>query len=266
MYTCIAGSVNYIRFDPMNGYLYSASDDCSLRVWDIQGVDMTKGLVNGETPPVEAGLVWRDEVDHVSILVENEQMAKPVELKCVAIHPFGGMVALGCSDNIARIWTTVTNMRRGAIKKASFTGHTMPVTDVCWSNKGDRLASASVNDGTVRVWSWADDNFRRVDHTVIRVGGSAASSSSSSRSKFARPTTASIQVDAVVWTSDDKFLITSEIRQTSKNAPTTDQAIKVCLNSKNSTLMFYFIFFNLNICFLISLTCFFVSLFFVTST
>lgn len=109
--------MNYIRFDPMNGYLYSASDDCSLRVWDVQGVSASSSDNTDNTQD----MVWRDEVKHVSIQVENEQMSKPVELKCVSIHPFGGMVALGCSDNIARIWTTVTRMDEQAVSIRGFT-------------------------------------------------------------------------------------------------------------------------------------------------
>jgi WD40 repeat protein len=244
MITNTAASVNYIRFDPLNGYLYSASDDCSLRVWDVQGVSGVVDALSG----------FREDVKHVAIQVENEQMGKLVELKCVSIHPFSGLVAVGCSDNIARIYTTVTNMDNPILKRATLSGHAMPVTDVCWSNKGDRLATASTNDGTVRCWSWSE-NFKRIDHTVLRINRSAAAAAAASTGrggKFARPSTASTQVDAVSWTCDDRCLITSEIRQASKSAPCTDQAIKVLKKEKKekkrklcfvlltSTILFYF--------------------------
>jgi WD40 repeat protein len=48
----------------------------------------------------------------------------------------------------------------------TFRGHTSAVSEICFSHRGDRMASCSKGDGTARVWFWCWDNLPGSDSTT----------------------------------------------------------------------------------------------------
>ncbi|KAG2750529.1 WD40 repeat-like protein [Suillus brevipes Sb2] len=65
---------------------------------------------------------------------------------CIAMYPDGKKVVSGSDDGAVRLWDIDTCK---VVKK--WTGHTEPVSSVCWSRDGRRVLSGSI-DGTARQW------------------------------------------------------------------------------------------------------------------
>jgi len=66
--------------------------------------------------------------------------------RCVRWSPDGTCIVAGIDKDVI-VWQTMSG-DDGVIKMA---GHALPVTDLCWSPDGNRLATSS-QDGTVKIW------------------------------------------------------------------------------------------------------------------
>ena len=121
---------------------------------------------------------------------------------------------------------------------ATFSGHTNAITDIMYSNSGDRILTASMKDGVVRVWSWGKETpiiidghsttnseinhpsqakFSNVSQLLIRLTPvnqeQSRESTHSSRRRGLSSTTnspSSVHCDGVTWTCDDTKVVTSQ--------------------------------------------------------
>jgi WD40 repeat protein len=93
-------------------------------------------------------------------------------------------------------------------------GHVNGVTDVSFSNVGDRLVSGSMLDGTVRIWSFSRD-FMRHEQIILSMADDDAETSTSAAGR--RPAPAGLRggrkktkslVNSVCWTMDDTRIVT----------------------------------------------------------
>jgi WD40 repeat protein len=90
-------------------------------------------------------------------------------------------------------------------------GHVSGVTDLRFSNEGDRIVTGSLLDGTVRIWTFTK-NFNKNDHIVLVMadddeeglsgGGNRGGRRTMNRQKN-KP-----QVNSVCWTKNDASVIT----------------------------------------------------------
>lgn len=115
---------------------------------------------------------------------------------------------------------------------ASLHGHHNEITDIKYSNNGDRLITASQKDGVVRVWSWGTETLRSSDgnikieqirqifirmepprHLLRKQTNNSANipgnrrrggDSSSQRSHILT------RCDVAIWTTDDSRVVTSQ--------------------------------------------------------
>ena len=105
----------------------------------------------------------------------------------------------------------------------TFKGHLSSITDLKYSNQGDRLLTASQKDGVVRLWSWntdpalmasapssnqpRDNTNRGISHILLKLsnpkslGSGAARQGPRARANRVRPPTRSR--DCAVWVQDD---------------------------------------------------------------
>ena len=119
---------------------------------------------------------------------------------------------------------------------ASLHGHHNEITDIKYSNRGDRLLTASQKDGVVRVWSWGTETSRGLDgsmkidqfrqifirmepphqcqHQGLNAQSDRSGSGPASRRRGGNPSSqkSSIhtQCDVAAWTADDTKIITSQ--------------------------------------------------------
>jgi WD40 repeat protein len=191
-----------------------------------------------------------------------------VKVICVSRCPSGGHFATGSDDGICRIFldeddSTVERIdnyvdrsyflkdpdemlaarssSRMPTERLFLTlqGHLSPITDLHYSNRGDRLITASQKDGVVRIWTWnvdSDTNLRHqvssqesrtrsTSHILIKLTNPSASSTSDlrpsghgPRSRPNRSINTSISCDVAVWTHDDTKIITSQCELAKQNS------------------------------------------------
>ena len=113
-------SVNAVAFSPDGKQVASASDDCTVRLWDSA-----------------TGAVLQTLVGHSS------------SVKAVAFSLDGRQVASASADRTVRLWDSATG---AALQK--LVGHSGSVNAVAFSLDGKQVASAS-DDCTVRLWDSA---------------------------------------------------------------------------------------------------------------
>jgi WD40 repeat protein/energy-coupling factor transporter ATP-binding protein EcfA2 len=111
------GQVRDVASSPDGRRLASASEDCTIRIWDAESGDEL-AVLHGHTDTVNA----------------------------VAWSPDGRRLATGSHDHTVRIWDADDGS-----ELALFVGHDARVTSLAWSPDGRRLATASY-DRTTRLW------------------------------------------------------------------------------------------------------------------
>jgi eukaryotic-like serine/threonine-protein kinase len=109
--------VNRVSFNPEATRLASASDDGSIKIWDVVTADELFTL-RGHHAGVQS----------------------------VAFHPNGNQVASVATDGTARLWNASVDPQSRPLL-----GHTAPVRGLAYSPDGSRLASVS-EDRTLRFW------------------------------------------------------------------------------------------------------------------
>jgi len=152
----------------------------------------------------------------------------------------GRHFATGSDDGIIRIWpcatgheVTSSSTNHSHKPLASLTGFLSPITDISYSSKGDRLLSASLKDGVIRIWSWAEEIERRLyrltpllirlsDHSSSATTCSNRNNSSSNNSAASRRQAQqrnarqaqNILCDVACWTCDDQYILTAQSHTT----------------------------------------------------
>lgn len=122
----------------------------------------------------------------------------------------------------------------------TLSGHNNAITDMKYSNLGDRILTASMKDGVVRVWSWGKESpiiidglssassasdftnnvrnkFSNMSQLLIRLtpvdqrnGYEGVQSSRRKGLTSAANTSSSVHCDGVTWTCDDTKIITAQ--------------------------------------------------------
>lgn len=118
--------VNGISFSPDGRRLVSASNDWTLRIWEVAG-GACQGVLKGHE-----ATVWS-----------------------AAYSPDGRHIASGSTDLTVRIWDAATGEA-----VARLTGHDGEVWKVCFSADGRYVLSGG-HDSTMRVWDWAAGRLER---------------------------------------------------------------------------------------------------------
>ena len=102
-------------------------------------------------------------------------------------------------------------------------GHLSAITDLQYSQKGDRILSASQKDGVARIWSWSVDPAGQLvgirskpSHILIKLSNPASlqdkkkDAADKNRRRPNRGASARISCDVASWTCDDSKVVTSQ--------------------------------------------------------
>ncbi|GAB1519814.1 hypothetical protein RhiTH_002884 [Rhizoctonia solani] len=149
-------------FSPDGKLVASASDDNTVRIWDVQSGSEATNPFKEHTGHVNAAMFSPDGTriascsrDH-SILIwdvrQQKVIAAPLDVHTdwvwsVGFSPDGALLVSGSKDCTIRIWDVHT----GTLIKGSLTGHTDAVYSVVFSPDGNRIVSGS-GDKTIRIW------------------------------------------------------------------------------------------------------------------
>jgi len=155
-------SVNAVAISPDGKFAVSASDDSTLKVWDLASGQELKTLT-GHTNSVYAVAISPDGNFAVSASEDNTlkvwDLASGQELKtltghtnwvyAVAISPDGKFAVSASDDSTLKVWDLASGQ-----ELKTLTGHTNSVNAVAISPDGKFAVSAS-DDSTLKVWDLA---------------------------------------------------------------------------------------------------------------
>lgn len=170
-----------------------------------------------------------------------------IKIHCLDISPLGDVLITGCEDGIARVWRfgdvdenerktrsaqssaeVSLHMLKGLVpndeyRKLEFIashllqrleGHVSGITDIKFSKLGDRLVTASLNDGTVRIWAF-NRTYTKNEHIILVLKDDDSPdvpSNTMEPSLFSsrRTTKKQLKTEAfnVAWTCDDTRILT----------------------------------------------------------
>ncbi|KAF1320464.1 Bromodomain and wd repeat-containing protein 1, partial [Globisporangium splendens] len=117
-------------------------------------------------------------------------------------------------------------------------GHTGPITNIVYSNDGNLIATASIKDGTTRIWQW-DKKRKKLTHKVLFEEETDANDQFASLYGVQTRKRAAPAVDTLSWTHDDKRLITLHSVKPDSHAPDADwkQRVRIWDPSTGKLLM-----------------------------
>ncbi|NEQ40858.1 MAG: response regulator [Okeania sp. SIO3I5] len=121
-------TVTKISFSPDGEILASASEDCTIKLWNLNGEELA--IFKGHSKTITS----------------------------ISFSPDGQILASGSNDNTIKLWSLINETEIYTLQD-----HTQAITSIDFSPDGKTLASAS-NDKTVILWNFnLDDLLRRAD-------------------------------------------------------------------------------------------------------
>ncbi|MEG5066693.1 trypsin-like peptidase domain-containing protein [Microcoleus sp. B3-A4] len=127
------GSVNSVFFSPNGRTIATAGDDGTVRLWNLQGQQLKK--ITAHIGSVKA------------------VRFSPTDDKLLATAGTDG------TEGTVRLWSL--NSKNDAKLLAEFKGHQGRIESIRFSEDGKTIVSAGANDGTVRIWTVPQKQFRQ---------------------------------------------------------------------------------------------------------
>ncbi|MBW4493970.1 MAG: WD40 repeat domain-containing protein [Oscillatoria princeps RMCB-10] len=155
------GSVNAVALTPDGKTAVSASNDRTLKVWDLRSGEL-KSTLTGHTDMVRAVAVTPDGKTAVSASSDNTLKVWDLlsgeskstltghtdEVNAVALTPDGKTAVSASDDRTLKVWDLLSGEPR-----CTLTGHTYRVNSVAVTPDGKTAVSAS-RDNTLKVWDF----------------------------------------------------------------------------------------------------------------
>ncbi|ETV71037.1 hypothetical protein H257_13465 [Aphanomyces astaci] len=179
-----------LAFSPRGDFVATGSQDGMGRVWSIEE------FIAESTPPDVPEATTVDEVDAVVNSIPHQVQVSTanfvVQQRVVAAPDVPGAANPHWANSVV-----VSN------PIAVMNGHTQSITTLLFNRRGDAIATASMKDGTSRLWKWSK-KFGKVSHTILHGPEMLLAT---------RRTSSELSTDQLIWTSDDSTLVTLHSRK-----------------------------------------------------
>ncbi|XP_069135303.1 pre-mRNA-processing factor 19-like [Argopecten irradians] len=153
--------VTSVIYHPEEELVFTASPDCTIRVWGVQTAQCAQVIRAHEAPVTGISLHatgdyllssstdmhWAfSDLRAGRVLTKVNDPASQHALTCAQFHPDGLIFGTGTEDSMIKIW----DLKERA-NVANFPGHQGPITSIAFSENGYYLAT-SAEDSVVKLW------------------------------------------------------------------------------------------------------------------
>ena len=171
----LTGHTDYVScfaVDNKNNYLFSGSDDRTIKIWNLKTGKCEKTL-HGHTGKVSClaidkvnNLLFSGSMDRtikVWNFKKNGECEKTLEghtanIDCLAVDNVNHRLFSGSADTTIKVW----NLETGAYQQ-TLQGHTFYVTCLEWDKINKHLISGSM-DRTIRIWNLENGKCEKILH------------------------------------------------------------------------------------------------------
>ena len=173
--------INMVQYSPTGKYVYSASDDKSIKMWDVQtGIDVN--TMNAHEAPVNSIHLSRDgsllvSADQSGVVILWDAIRGEVKTKFSAhvgsantakLSNDASMIITGGEDEILKLW----NLKGDTIK--TIKGFTAPIMNLAISPNGDRIVTGGGKNNGVEVKLVDPEKGKILADALDNVKGSGA--------------------------------------------------------------------------------------------
>ena len=140
--------------------LYDTATGCLMKQWPVSG-PVERVAFHPRMPRLclcRGVAVQVLDLETGNVLIESSH---PANVSCLAWHPEGRLLAIGCDDERIYLWDTTTNTQA----LPPLESHKSKAVQLCFNHAGDRLASDDLSF-TLRLWDpWSGRQLLDAPHS-----------------------------------------------------------------------------------------------------
>eukprot|EP00871_Galdieria_phlegrea_P005657 jgi/Galph1/6092/GphlegSOOS_G4662.1 len=198
------------QFQPFRRRIYDYEDEDDL-LMSFDTEQETNHETNEHTTEQGNGFSVVDASTHeVTNVPSAEEITPTTQIVSVEFNNGGTLLALGATDRRVYLFsiTFIERLLPEVTHLSTLKGHTAEVYQVRFSHRGERLISGA-RDSTARVWKRKNRHGTQWTSIVLHMRQEIGSYNIDSNAHRSRRASAPIWVNCLLWSHDDKLVITA---------------------------------------------------------